>query len=306
MANDNELVDFSTDERFGGYINNLSGTASTVMRDSDGDINPQQHRSMEFIQRRLDQRLSRRDRAMTAAIQQLEQNVNTKFNQLTTCVQRIATAMDLNIDVQNNENQLEPRHDHPRGADIRNNARQQQMARPQSRREDSLPRQEAANRSENQSNMSRQNPQRIALRHDAVCTDDEISPDLTIDQYKMVIKHLKLPVLHSVENYKNFKAEFDRYLIDTNYPAPYMRMRYLQAMAEGCQEAQAFAKEMKRVGIDFSYRRLVQEADKYFGLHHKNTGVLMRRLSQAYQKADESLNDWYSRMFGILQDILDK
>ena len=84
-----------------------------------------------------------------------------------------------------------------------------------------------------------------------------------------------------------------------------MRMRYLQAMSDGCHEAKAFAQEMKRIGTNYSYRRLVQEADKYFGLQNINTGVLMRKLTQAQQKADESLNDWYSRIFKILQDILD-
>ena len=29
-------------------------------------------------------------------------------------------------------------------------------------------------------------------------------------QYKMVVKHLQLPVLNSVESYKSFKTEFER------------------------------------------------------------------------------------------------
>ena len=329
------LEDISDDARFGANL--LNASASTQLRDSDEEINEQQHRNFEFVQRRLEQKINRRDRAIVNAMQTMEQDFSARMDQLTTSINRIVTVIDENLERRNasqpadehcqpevrRDESVRPRQIEERGRSplrditLHRTRREESIPRRRvtirededdfrPRRAESLPRHRDSARHENLSHNARQNTHRIALRHDAMCTDDEIAPDMTVDQYKMVIKHMKMPVLTSVDNYKNFKIEFDRYLIDTNYPAPYMRMRYLQAMAEGCQEAKSFEQEMKRVGAHYSYRKLVEEADKYFGQNHRNTGVLMRKLTHANQKADESLSDWYSRMFRILQDILDR
>ena len=158
----------------------------------------------------------------------------------------------------------------------------------------------------NQSGARVKNQSRIRLHREPSCSDDESDEEISTEQYRMAMKTLKMPVLKSVDQYNTFKIEFDDYLQDTNYPIPYMRKIYMQAMSEGCQEAKAFYSEMKRIGNHYSYRKLVQEADKHFGHQLSRESDLLRKLTTAYQAQNESLDNWYARIFKLQQDLLDR
>ena len=146
----------------------------------------------------------------------------------------------------------------------------------------------------------------VRINDEPSCFDEELDGDISPEQFRLAVKTLKMPVLKSVDQYRTFKYEFDEYLSDTNYPLPYMRKIYLQAMGEGCKEAKAFHFEMKRVGRNYSYRKLVQEADKHFGLQQSKQNNLLRKLTTAYQLRNESLDEWYARIFSLEQDLLDR
>ena len=158
----------------------------------------------------------------------------------------------------------------------------------------------------NQTGARVRNQSRIRLHREPSCSDDESDGEISTEQYRMAMKTLKMPVLKSVDQYNTFKIEFDDYLQDTNYPIPYMRKIYMQAMSEGCQEAKAFYSEMKRIGNHYSYRKLVQEADNHFGHQLSRESDLLRKLTTAYQAQNESLDNWYARIFKLQQDLLDR
>ena len=168
------LVDISDDAEYGGHLlNNFSSTNQTIMRGSDteNDLDMRPDRNSAYVERRLGQRISRLERTFQERMENRDQEMNNRLDRLTAAIENMhnrRAPMD-----ESNENDVEVIDD------VR-----QPMARPEhsvrrdphdERRNPAHGRRatEISRRNPRREHAPSREPQRIALRHDAVCTDDD-------------------------------------------------------------------------------------------------------------------------------------